>query len=105
MFHLISHEKCPPGEFWYRQTFPKGVKQWGSTPEMRALGRKVANFRTANGLPRDSFAEALEDIDQFTCNRLGNNPRYCRDTDAPFAEVHAYDIVPVKPCVTCGAKL
>lgn len=105
MFHLISHEKCPPGQFWYRQSFPGGVKQWGATPEMRALGRKVSSFRTANGLPRSSFAESLADVDAFTCERLGNHPRYCRNTDATFEEVHAYEITPVKPCASCGANV
>lgn len=72
---------------------------------MRALGRRVASFRKANSIARDTFPEALEDVDAFTCSRLGNDPKWCRDNEASFAQVHAYEIIPVKPCAGCGAKL
>jgi hypothetical protein len=100
MFRLLSHDNCPPGEFRYDQEFNGRFKKFGPTPLMGELAARVANFRAGNKLPRATQMEALEDIDLFTCQRLGNSPRWTYNTDRSFAE-----LVPktsLGGCATCG---
>lgn len=97
MIRLLSHEKCPPGEFWYLQT--TGLRhKFGHSPILSSLAIRVAKFRQANNLPRADEASALEDIDAFTCARLNNNPAWCYDSDKPIAALAPKK----KGCVTCG---
>lgn len=104
MVRLLDHHKVPPGQYWYEQTFEKDgrslKKKWGSTPEIGSLAAKVAGFRKANGLPRANIMDALEDIDSWTCQRLGNNPKWCHDTDAKWEQIVASFHGP--GCATCN---
>lgn len=101
MIRLLTHAKCPPGEFYYIQGGTV-TKKFPPTPEIRSLASKVANFRRANNLPGATQDQALADIDAFTCARLNNNPRWCIDTDRPIPN----EIVrSTGGCSTCGAKL
>lgn len=100
MFRLLSHDKCVPGEFRYEQAFHGRAKKFGPTPLIGELAARVANFRAGNQLPRATQIEALEDIDSFTCLRLGNSPRWTYDTDKAFA-----DLAPktsLAGCATCA---
>ena len=97
MIRLLSHDRCPPGEFYYPK---EGTgRNWPSTPLIHSLAAKVADYRIANKLPRADRASALADIDLFTCTRLKNNKAWCWDTETPIPEVkHAGG------CATCGKK-
>lgn len=101
-YRLISYDRVPPGEFFYRQT--DGVsKSFGATPDISALARRVGSFRAGNSLSRSDYLSCLEDIDTFTCNRLNNSSQFCYQTDIPFDQLH-----PVGGgggCSSCGANL
>lgn len=101
MWKLLSHDKCPPGEFRYAQEHAGRVKRFGPGPLIHELAKGVAAFRAANGLPRSSPQEALEDIDSFTCQRLGNMPRFCYDSENPVVNAFVSPSGP-QPCPTCG---
>src|SRR5258708_4967255 len=61
MWTLISHTLCPPGSFSYEQT--EGVpKRFGENPLLQEQGKRVADFRAGNKLPRATQAEAIADI-------------------------------------------
>lgn len=100
MQRLLSHDKCPPGEFRYEQSFNGKSKKFGSHPVISELAKKVSDFRKGNALPRPSQGEALEDIDFWNAQRLGFDPRWCYDTDRPFSELVAMS--PSADCATCG---
>jgi hypothetical protein len=100
MIRLISHEKCPPGEFYYTQS--EGLsKKFANTPLIGELATKIASFRAANKLARSTVSDALQDIDAFTCARLGNNPDWCYNTDQTVQAAHHGG----GGCKTCGAKI
>lgn len=100
MVWLRSFERnLPPGQFWYQQ----GSKKFGSSPEIRSVAERVRNFRKANNLPRASINEALEDIVTFTCNRIGQNPTWCYDTNDPLGVLVSQ--AASSPCASCGAQI
>lgn len=101
MFRLISHDKCPPGEFRYHQEFAGKVRHFGPSPIIRTVAEALSHFRHANNLPRAGVIECIEDIDAQTCQRLGNMPRFCYDSEKSVASTYASAPVAV-PCATCG---
>lgn len=102
---LISTERnLPPGEFMYEQTV--GIyRKFGKHPELVVQAGRVSAFRTANNLPRPSKAECAEDIILYTCQRLGCNPAWCRDSSLTTAQVAQTIGIPTGGCATCGAKI
>ncbi len=104
MMRLCDHHRVPPGEYWYEQDFTAGGrnlhKRWKPTPDVGGLAAKVAVFRKGNNLPRSSVVDALEDIDAYTCNRLGNNPKWVMDTETAWDQLVAAAHGP--NCKTCG---
>ncbi len=101
MIRLNSHDKCPPGEFYYSQD----SKRFGATPLIKELAKRVANFRSGNGLPGGTFEQALQDIDAYTCARLNNSPDWCYDTERSFAETTPAIGQKSGGCASCGAKI
>lgn len=79
----------PSGEFSYSQLESFSAGQWsgkvlhsweGGGLSLEQMARlNVLPFRTLNHLARATLAETIDDINLFTCARLGNNPRYCSD--------------------------
>lgn len=103
MLRLISHSRCPPGEFYYVQT--EGLPHtFVSTPLIRELAKTVVEFRKGNSLPRASLGDVLSDIDAFTCARLGNDPRWVYDSDQPLAVTSPILQAP-KRGGCCGARV
>jgi hypothetical protein len=100
MFRLLSHDKCPPGEFRYRESFKGHTKTFGPSPLLNEVAHKLANFRAANGIARSSPAECVQDIDAFTCQRLGNMRDWCYDSDKAVS--NPYVSPTATPCSTCG---
>lgn len=101
-FRLKSHLKAPPGSFRYKQT--DGIEHdFGASPLIAELAANVAAFRSANSLPRPSYAECLEDVDAYNCARLGNMPKWCYDTDRPFSEIAK--VSKWSGCGACGARV
>lgn len=99
MWILISYTPFPPGQFPYVQT--EGiVKKFQGDCDINMQAKRVYDFRKGNNLPRASLNEALEDIDRYTCQRLGNDPQYCRDTEQSFQTIHPP--LAKSGCATCG---
>lgn len=105
-FRLRSYELSPPGGYPYEQR--KGVqRKFPSLPMIEAQAAVVADFRRANGLPRASVMEALEDIDRYTCARLGGMSQWCLPVDQEAQSAVALGISSpiVSPCRGCGAAV
>ncbi len=69
----------PPGGFRYDQPLPDGaVKKFASMNLAWTLAEEIADFRKGNGLPRASAREAIDDIEAATCQRLHDDPNWCR---------------------------
>lgn len=86
---LIRLTPFVPGEYPYEQRAAYQDGQWtgdilhswsggGFSIEQQARSN-VLPFRQKNGIARASLAETVDDINLFTCARLGNNKRYCSD--------------------------
>ena len=118
MYRIRRYENAPPGQYYYKLLFQNGKEepyqglckhtanchQFGPSPTINEPARRLSAFRTANNLPRATLTEATEDVDTFTCNRLGNSSTWCYDTDKPYAEVNP-SAKPAAPCSTCGHQL
>lgn len=101
MYQLINPSKVPPGEFSYVQT--EGIpRKWGRNPDLNQLSKLVSDFRSGNGLSRDSVAEAQSDIVQFNADRLepATRARFYFNSDSPGQPPPS-----VKACASCGAKV
>lgn len=99
-FRLKTYELTPPGGFPFTEKGPPR-RQFPSQPMIEAQAVIVSNFRKANNLPRASLKEALQDIDQQTCQRLGNMPQYCTQADPATITV---SLAASHPIVTGGCK-
>lgn len=103
---LKSYEIGPPGSYVYKQE--QGIRRpFGPSPSIEGLAAELSGFRTKNGLPRASVQESLEDIDAYTCFRLGNMPAYCTCSDSqgnPTPALNAGSPIG-KPCRGCGAPI
>lgn len=96
---LLSLTQCPPGEFIYEQAFNGKTRKFRFS-DIFTLSQQVNDFRVANGLPGATVDQALADIVSYNCTRLGNNPRWCYNTDKTAAQV-----LPKRRsggCGTCG---
>lgn len=101
MWVLKTHSKAPPGGYPYEQR--EGIrKKFGTTFDILDDARKVADFRKGNNLSRATVALAMEDIDTQTCERIGNDPRYCRNTDQTYIENTPKLQKGRRGCATCG---
>lgn len=104
---LRSYELNPPGNFFYEQT--EGIyRKFHAEPLIEAQAANVSSFRRGNGLPRSSITEALQDIDSYTCQRLGCDNRYCvsRDSNsAPVTALNESSPILSPGCRGCGARL
>lgn len=99
-WHLRTYDQTPPGGYPYSQNgvfFP-------SQPMIEAQAQIVAAYRSANGLPRATVAEALADVDYYTCQRLGFMPDYCANSGAPPGAA-TYLTAAGGTCKTCGIVL
>ncbi len=104
MYRLRSYEVSPPGGFPYIQPGSPS-RNFPAQPMIEAQARIVLSFRLGNGLPRATYSECIQDIDQFTCARLGNPASLCilcGDTPSIALAANAPGLV---PCATCGAPV
>lgn len=96
----------PRGGFPYTQPDPKG-RDFPSVPMLEAQAQTVLAYRKGNGLARATYHECIEDVDHFTANRLGNDPRFtvAINVDAP-AQIAISETTPgLSPCAGCGAVI
>lgn len=74
---LITLNTLPPGGFPYTQ--PETGQKFHGMVTFDMQKSAIAQHRKANQLPRASVQEAAFDLEEFTCNRLGYDPRFCVD--------------------------
>lgn len=98
---LINYDINPPGGYPY--TDPSG-REFRAEPMIEAQARIVSDWRTANKHPRPTLRECLEDVDRFTCARLGCMPQFCAGPPGMPANSIALSAASpiVAPCRTCG---
>lgn len=102
MFKLRNTSSFPPGGFSYQQT--AGISRYFPPDySIEELAKIVADFRKGNGLPGADMQSAYNDIEQFTCGRLGAGNQYCFDTDA--ATNNPLIVSRGGGCGACGAKV
>lgn len=99
MLRLTRLDIMVPGGYAYVQ-HETGMRFDGNTP-LRAQGKQLEAHRKANGLPRATFAEAIEDIEAATCARV---PGMCYDTNAPAASAAAIMATAWRGCGSCGGR-
>lgn len=82
MIALITTKSIPPGGWKYTQLDAQGkpMKSFGSMSPFTMFCGQVLNFRVGNRLPRATKVEVERDVVDFTCQRLGNDPRFCQDS-------------------------
>jgi len=103
MFRLRSYDQTPPGGFPYHQA--EGIsRHFPSVPLIEHQAHIVSQFRRGNKLSRSTPIEALEDIDRYNCARLGNDPRWCVQTDAPL-DIKGHQLSSLGPCAGCGGTV
>lgn len=103
MWVLKRTDRVPPGSYPYEQT--EGIyRKFEATPDIEAQASLVADFRKGNNLPRATKPEAYQDIVLYTCQRLGNMPQYCMDTESKAMFVPT-TVQPHGGCGGCGAKV
>lgn len=75
VMRLKNTNTFPPGGFTYTQP-ETGFKTSKMAPFETCVAEVLAH-RVANKLPRSTRAEVNEDIQEFTCQRLGYDAAYC----------------------------
>lgn len=82
MISLITTKTTPPGGWIYEQKDAAGkvIKRFASMNPFSMFCGAVLDFRRGNKLPRATLAEVQRDVIAFTCQRLGNDPRFCSDS-------------------------
>lgn len=100
---LIRLTPYPPGGFPFSEVV-NGVEM--KIPciglDFASQAREVLKFRRGNGLPRATFEECFDDLNTYTCRRLGCDPAHCSDGTRPTANMAP---IPVSKCSSCGAKV
>jgi len=100
--HLRSYELNPPGGYYYVQS--EGIQRsFPAVPIIEDLAKSVSAFRRGNGLPRADLDEAMDDVDCWTCARLGNSRRWCVNRDHPIGIATPTTVAAGAPCQGCGA--
>jgi hypothetical protein len=101
---LRRHSPFPPGGFPYEQT--QGIyHKFKGDCDIRTQADRVSEFRKANGLERQSFEEAFEDVDKYQCIRLGGHDRWCVEdgpTTKTFQEIQPAARKVRRGCGSCG---
>jgi hypothetical protein len=94
---LKTYDIVPPNCFQY--------PHWGRSPIVEELAKKESAFRRANGIPRGSYRECLEDVDQFNAEKvLGCDPRWTTPTESASIAV-GEGAAGLVECHGCGAPI
>lgn len=103
---LKTYEAVPPGGYIF-ENFPVIYRKFPSVPTIESQARYVSDFRKANGIPRSSPKECLQEVDAYTCQRLGCNPAYCVAQDSKTGQIVALNQsnpILTGGCAGCGAR-
>lgn len=100
---LIALTPFPPGAFPYSQTVNGVTYKWPDVGlDLVSQAQKISSFRKANNLPRASLDDSIEDLNIYTCQRLGCDPRWC--DDGVTKQVHIQTNTG-GGCRTCGVRI
>ena len=103
MCRLKTYEVTPPGGYPYRED---DGRKFAASPMIEDTAKSVASYRAANNRPRASVREALEDVDRYTCQRLGNMPQWCLCNEHAEGQIALGSSSPiVSGCKGCGARV
>jgi hypothetical protein len=82
---LMNVNTLPPGGWIYIQNDAAGqpFKKLKSMASYSDFCREVLNCRIANTLPNADLASVEREVQNATCTRLGNDPRYCTTGSGP----------------------
>lgn len=104
-FRLRTYDVSPPGGYPFHEEGPK-PRSFHAEPVIEAQARTLLGYRKGNSLPRASYAECLQDVDRYTCKRLGNNPLFCVSCESNSTAIAVAANAPgLQPCSGCGAKV
>jgi hypothetical protein len=73
---LKTREALPPGGWIYTQ--PQTGLVFREMSGFGEVAKKIQIHRMSNNLPGATLAQASEDLDEATCQRLGNDPAFCQ---------------------------
>lgn len=101
---LFTFSPFAPGGYPYEQSVNGKIYRWPDVGlDMVSQARKIAEFRRANGLPNSDVNAMVSELSEYTCARLGNDPRFCGDgSQRQTAQVQQAQ---KGGCSTCGAKV
>lgn len=100
---LIAFTPFPTGSFPYKEVHDGKIYEFPDVGlDIHEQSRAIAKFRRVNNFPRASYTEALDDLNIYTCQRLGCDPRFCSDGTASQAQPQQ---VQTGGCRSCGAKV
>ena len=100
--YLKAVSPMPPGQFPYVEP-GSPTTSWPGDSDFPSQCQKIISFRKANKKPRASYAEVAEDLSAYTCQRLGGDPRWCRDSASKsFTETSPSVARQSSGCSTCG---
>lgn len=103
MFRLINPNSFPPGGYVYVD--PNAGKTFGGSYGLAEQAQRVSQYRRANKFPNWAVSTCALDIDTQTCARLGNNPAFVYDTDAPVTNESLGLPSAGGACAGCGAQV
>ena len=102
-YQLRGYDQTPPGGYPYQD--PSG-KLFPSLPLIESQAQTVAAWRSANGKPRATVKEALQDVDHYQCARLGNMGNFCVPCGGPAGvSLNVSSPIVAPPCKGCGARV
>lgn len=104
-YHLRTYDQSPPGLYSYAATEGSIRIVIPPQPVIESVAKTLADIRGANRLPRASVKEALQDVDGFTCARLGNDPAWCVPSNGMIVSLSSASPIIAPPCSGCGAPI
>lgn len=76
---MLKNTNTLPSGGWVYEQPGTGWKIREMTP-FDDVVKQIVLHRRSNNLPRATMSEAAEDLDNATCQRLGNDPQFCFDS-------------------------
>lgn len=104
---LLTTHTIPPGGWIYVQKNADGsiLRRFKSMGPYDAFCNDVLSVRIANLIPGAVLAVVQSDVQAFTCERLGNDPRVCGPGSGPVAMSAGAVYVGGQPgCAFCGGQ-
>lgn len=87
---LKTRQTLPPGGWIYQQIGKDGkpVKTFKSMSPFKEATQEILKCRVANNFSRATLEEVSDDLEQYTCERLGFDAKFCSKKNAAEAFQH-----------------